>query len=46
MLDTLYGAIYHRILIPHKKASLNDTFVDRVVDQVFAGAQRQQHSTG
>jgi AcrR family transcriptional regulator len=39
-LDTLYGPIYHRFLVPYRSASLSDTYVDRVVDQVFTGAQR------
>jgi AcrR family transcriptional regulator len=37
ILDALYGPIYHRLLLPYKDASLNELFVDRVVEIVFDG---------
>ena len=37
VLDLLYGAIYHRLLVPYKRAALNDLFVEKVVDAVFDG---------
>ena len=40
VLDTLYGPIYHRLLVPYTEAGLTDEYVDRVVDQVFSGAQQ------
>jgi AcrR family transcriptional regulator len=40
VLDTLYGPIYHRILVPYNSASLTEEFVDRIVDHVFTGIQR------
>ena len=38
VLDCLYGAIYHRFLMPYDNAELNRAFVERVVRTVFDGA--------
>ncbi|KUI28619.1 TetR/AcrR family transcriptional regulator [Mycobacterium sp. GA-2829] len=40
VLDTLYGPIYHRILVPYNGADLTDAFVDAIVDHVFGGLER------
>jgi AcrR family transcriptional regulator len=40
LLDTLYGPIYHRLLVPYDTAKITEKFVDRVLDQVFSGAER------
>lgn len=40
VLDTLYGPIYHRILVPYRDADLTEGFVDRIVDHVFTGIER------
>jgi AcrR family transcriptional regulator len=37
VLDCLYGALYHRMLIPYEGASIPDTYIDAVVDAVFGG---------
>jgi AcrR family transcriptional regulator len=41
LLDTLYGPFYHRLLVPYAGAGLTERFVDRVVEQVFSGAERR-----
>jgi AcrR family transcriptional regulator len=41
LLDTLYGPIYHRLLVPYDNAKMSEKFVDRVLDQVFSGAERR-----
>lgn len=35
LIDSLYGAIYYRLMIPY--ADLSDEYVDRLIDQIFAG---------
>jgi AcrR family transcriptional regulator len=42
VLDTLYGPIYHRILVPYNSANLTEKFVDRIVDHVFTGVERHR----
>lgn len=44
VLDALYGAIYHRFLVPPQQADMSDSFVDEVIAAVFLGivAQGQQ----
>ena len=37
ILDALYGAIYHRFLVPYDKAVLSMEFVDSLIDIVFSG---------
>ncbi len=41
LLDTLYGPLYHRLLVPYDGGALTDKFVDRVVAQVFPGVERR-----
>ena len=37
ILDSLYGPIYHRMLVPYENASLNGSFVEAVVEITFKG---------
>ncbi len=37
VLDLLYGAIYHRLLVPYKNGKLNERFVEVLLDAVFGG---------
>lgn len=41
VLDTLYGPIYHRMLVPYRGAELTDEFVDQIIDHVFAGLDHE-----
>lgn len=36
LIDSLYGAVYYRLMIPY--AELSEDFVDRLVEQIFSGA--------
>jgi AcrR family transcriptional regulator len=40
VLDTLYGPIYHRMLVPYRGAGLTDEYIDQIVDHVFTGLAR------
>lgn len=44
VLDTLYGAMYHRLMIPYNDATLSDSFVEAVVDTVFRGVAVKKES--
>jgi AcrR family transcriptional regulator len=46
VLDALYGPIYHRLLVPYDDAPLSDEFIDRVVDHVFCGLERNAAGGG
>jgi len=37
VLDVLYGAIDHRLLVPYKNAKLNERFAEEILDAVFGG---------
>ena len=37
VLDALYGAVYHRFLLPYNRAVLSMEFVDAVIAVVFSG---------
>jgi AcrR family transcriptional regulator len=39
VLDALYGALYHRLLVPYDHASISDAYVDALVDTVFGGLE-------
>ena len=39
MLETLYGSIYHRLLVPYNDAAITDSYIDAVVDTVFGGLE-------
>jgi AcrR family transcriptional regulator len=39
VLDMLYGAIYHRMLVPYSERPLTDAFIDSVVEVVFRGLE-------
>jgi AcrR family transcriptional regulator len=39
VLDTLYGSIYHRLLVPYNDAAITDSYIDAVVDTVFGGLE-------
>ena len=39
VLDALYGAIYHRLLVPYNDAGISDSYIDAVVDTVFGGLE-------
>ena len=38
-LGGLYGAIYHRLLVPYNDASISDSYIDAVIDTVFGGLE-------
>ncbi|MGJ7603599.1 TetR-like C-terminal domain-containing protein [Variovorax sp. LT1R20] len=40
-IDTLFGAVYYRLLIPY--AEVTDRYVETLVDQVLAGATARSH---
>jgi AcrR family transcriptional regulator len=42
VLDALFGALYHRLLIPYdgNEVRLSDAYVDGLVDVVFGGLER------
>ena len=44
VLDALYGAIYHRFLIPYDKATLSTAFVNALVTIVFEGIEAEPES--
>ncbi|AGA28350.1 TetR/AcrR family transcriptional regulator [Singulisphaera acidiphila] len=46
VLDALYGPIYHRLLVPYDDAPLSDEFIDRVIDHVFGGLERNTAGGG
>ena len=46
VLDALYGPIYHRLLVPYDDAPLSDVFIDRVIDHVFGGLERNTAGGG
>ena len=37
VLDALYGAIYHRLLVPYDSAPISDSYIEKLVDTVFGG---------
>jgi hypothetical protein len=37
VLDALYGAIYHRLLVPYDNAPISDSYIAKLVDTVFGG---------
>ncbi len=37
ILDTLYGAIYHRFLLPYNNSAMSAAFVEAVLEAVFCG---------
>jgi AcrR family transcriptional regulator len=39
ILDALYGAIYHRLLVPYRKAVLSPDFVEAVIAVIFDGIE-------
>jgi len=39
ILDSLYGPIYHRMLVPYENASLDGRFVEAVVEITFEGVR-------
>jgi AcrR family transcriptional regulator len=43
-LDALYGALYHRLLLPYDgdEVRLSDAYVDALVDAVFGGLARRK----
>ena len=43
ILDALYGAIYHRFLLPYDNAVLSVEFVDALVAIVFGGIDAPEH---
>lgn len=44
VLDALYGALYHRLLLPYdgEEVRLSDAYIDALVDVVFAGIERKK----
>lgn len=43
-IDTLFGAVYYRLLIPY--ADVTDRYVEALVDQVLAGATPRERPAG
>jgi AcrR family transcriptional regulator len=43
-LDALYGALYHRLLLPYDgdEVRLSDAYVDALVDAIFGGLERRK----
>ena len=39
ILDALYGAIYHRLLLPYKQSVLSADFVDLLIEMIFNGIE-------
>jgi AcrR family transcriptional regulator len=42
VLDLLYGALYHRLLVPYSDAPISEAYITAVVDTAFAGLERQR----
>jgi AcrR family transcriptional regulator len=44
VLDALYGALYHRLLLPYDgdEIRLSDAYVDALVDTVFCGLEKRK----
>lgn len=47
VLDALYGALYHRLLLPYDgdEVRLPDSYIDALVDTVFGGLERKKTPT-
>jgi AcrR family transcriptional regulator len=43
VLDALYGALYHRLLLPYDGDAirLSDAYIDALIDSVFGGLERK-----
>jgi AcrR family transcriptional regulator len=46
VLDALYGALYHRLLLPYDgdEIRLSDAYIDALVDVVFGGIERKKET--
>lgn len=41
VLDALYGPFYHRLLVPYEDCAMSDAYIDRLIDTVFRGIERE-----
>ncbi|MER9597190.1 TetR/AcrR family transcriptional regulator [Mesorhizobium sp. M0244] len=39
VLDTLYGPIYHRLLVPYVNSDIPDAYIEAVIETVFGGLE-------